>query len=195
MIYIVLIECHVAKDSSFYASLHASPSQDQILQTKSHNERLKSSLVNERLESSSSVDEWRETNKENEDINDSVLISFLEEIKEDYQNYGPQFRTALDKFIERYHASKSISVPRLSSFLYSIDRNIDAKRVKSGAMIHVQVESVKRRKLEGSNGKRRKLPAIVNGGKENSDPQTIPSRKKRKTSKKEHNLSKNVLKN
>ncbi|CAB5394938.1 unnamed protein product [Rhizophagus irregularis] len=186
---------HVAKDSSFYASLHASPSQDQILQTKSHNERLKSSLVNERLESSSSVDEWRETNKENEDINDSVLISFLEEIKEDYQNYGPQFRTALDKFIERYHASKSISVPRLSSFLYSIDRNIDAKRVKSGAMIHVQVESVKRRKLEGSNGKRRKLPAIVNGGKENSDPQTIPSRKKRKTSKKEHNLSKNVLKN
>ena len=40
-----------------------------------------------------------------------------------------------------------------------------------------------------------KLPAIVNGGKENSEPQTIPSQKKRKTSKKEHNLSKNILKN
>jgi hypothetical protein len=133
--------------------------------------------------------------KEDDDINNSALISFLEEIKEVYQNCGLQFRTALDKFVERYHASKSISIARLSSFLYSIDRNIDAKRVKSGVMICVQVESVKRRKLEGSNDNRRKLPVIVNVGKENSDPQTIPSQKKRKTSKKEHNLSKNVLKN
>ena len=47
-------------------------------------------------------------------------------------------------------------------------------------MIRVQVESVKRRKTEGSSGTKRKLPAIVNQGKENPDPQTIPSRKKRK---------------
>ena len=53
-------------------------------------------------------------------------------------------------------------------------------------MIRIQVESVKRHKIEGSNGTRRKLPGAVNGGKENSDPQSIPSRKKRKTDKKEH---------
>lgn len=140
----------------------------------------------------------RELSKEDEDINDStILISFLEAIKEDYQNCGPQFRTALNKFVERYFAAKSISIPRLSSFLYSIDRNVDATRVKSGAMIRVQVESVKRRKLEGSSGTKRKLPAKISGGggKENSDSQTIPSRKKRKTGKKEHNLSKNISKN
>ena len=95
----------------------------------------------------------RELDKENEDINDpTILISFLEAIKEDYQNCGLQFRTALNKFVERYFAAKSISIPRLSSFLYSIDRNVDATRVKSGAMIRVQVESAKRRKLEGSSG-------------------------------------------
>ena len=113
----------------------------------------------------------------------------------DYKNYGPQFRTALDKFAERYHASKSMSIPRLCSFLYDINRNVDPTRVKSGSMIRVQVESVKRRKNEGSHGSRRKLSTIVNSGKENSDSQAIPSRKKRKTSKKEHNLSKNVIKN
>ena len=53
-------------------------------------------------------------------------------------------------------------------------------------MIRVQVESVKRRKILG---------CAVNGGKENSDPQSIPSRKKRKAGKKEHKLSKNVLNN
>ena len=60
-------------------------------------------------------------------------------------------------------------------------------------MIRVQVESVKRRKSEGS-GRKRKLPANIKE-KENSDPQVIPYRKKRTTSKKEHKLSKNVLKN
>ena len=59
-------------------------------------------------------------------------------------------------------------------------------------MIRVQVESVKRRKVEGSSDTRRR-PFTAN--KENSDPQTVPSQKKRKIRKKEHNLSKNVLKN
>jgi len=115
------------------------------------------------------------------------LVAFLEEIKVDYENYGPQFRIALDKFAKRYHASKSKSIPRLCSFLYDINRNVDPTRVKSGSMIRVQVESVKRRT-------KRKLSAILEGEKENSDPQTIPSRKKRK-GKKEHNLSKNILRN
>ena len=138
---------------------------------------------------------YREPNKENKGFDNSVVISFLEEIKEDYLNCGPQFCTALDKFAEQYHSSKSRSIPRLCSFLYNVNHNVDATRVKSGAMIRVQVESIKRRKIEGSNGTKRKLPGDVNGGKENSDPQRIPSRKKRKTGKKEHNLSKNVLNN
>jgi hypothetical protein len=100
----------------------------------------------------------------------------------------------LGKFAERYRKSKSISIPRLNSFLYDIDRNVDPTRVRSGAMIRVQVESVKRRKIKGSSGTRRRLPVNVNKGKENFDPQVIPARKKRKTGKKTHDLSKNVLK-
>ena len=60
-------------------------------------------------------------------------------------------------------------------------------------MIRVQVESAKRRKIEGSSGTRRRLPATVNTGKENFDPQVIPARKKKKTGKKSHDLNKNVL--
>ena len=137
----------------------------------------------------------RESDEENEKIDNSALITFLKEIKADYQEGGPQFRNALNKFAERYHASKSKSIPRLCSFLYEINHNVDPTRVKSGAMIRVQVESVKRRKTGGSNGARRKLSAVTSENKENSDPHAIPSRKKRKTGKKEHNLSKNVLKN
>jgi hypothetical protein len=111
----------------------------------------------------------------------------LEEIKVDYENYGLQFRTALDKFSKQYHASKSKSIPRLCFFLYDINCNVDLTQVKSGSMIRVQVESVKR-------CTKRKLSAIVKGEKKNSNPQTIPSRKKWK-GKKEHNLSKNILRN
>ena len=64
--------------------------------------------------------------------------------------------------------------------------------IKSGAHIRVQVESVKRRKIEGG-GTKRRLSVPVKNGKENFDPHTIPSRKKKK-GKKEHNLSKNVSK-
>ena len=48
--------------------------------------------------------------------------------------------------------------------------------------------------MEGGDSKRR-LPIPTNEGKENLDPQAIPARKKRKTAKKDHNLSKNVSKN
>ena len=96
-----------------------------------------------------------------------------------------QLRTALDKFVERYQAAKSVSIPRLTSFLYDICSHVDPT-------IRVQVESIRRRKTEGSSRKR-KLPSIKN--KENLDPQTIPNRKTRKSGKKEHNLSKNVEKN
>ena len=135
---------------------------------------------------------YRDQNGESGEINESVLIALLDEIKTDYRNCGLQFRIALNKFAERYHASKSMSIPRLCSFLYDINHNVDPTRIKSGSMIRVQVESVKRRKNGGLNGTKRKSSK---GEKENLDPQAIPSRKKRKISKKEHNLSNNVLRN
>ena len=60
-------------------------------------------------------------------------------------------------------------------------------------MIRVQVESVKRRKTEGS-GQRRKLSSNIKN-KENLDPQMIPSRKKKSAGRKGHNLNKNIQKN
>ncbi|CAG8825341.1 33221_t:CDS:1, partial [Gigaspora margarita] len=69
---------------------------------------------------------------------------------------------AFEKFAERYYVAKSKSIPVLMSFLYNINRNSDPLiRIKSGAKIPVQVESVKRRKTN----------------KENADPQVIPARK------------------
>ncbi len=138
----------------------------------------------------------REQSEENEEIDISAFTSFLEEVKSDYQNAGQTLRTSLNKFKDRYNAAKSKSIPRLSSFLYDLDRNFDpAARLKSGPMIRVQVESIKRRKTENSGGSKRKLPAAVNVEKENIDPQIIPARKKKKTGKKDHNLSMNICKN
>ncbi|CAG8578697.1 23361_t:CDS:2 [Gigaspora margarita] len=114
------------------------------------------------------------------------------EQRSDYQNGGSQFCAALDKFTRRYHASKAISFTRLSSSLYN--SNADPTRIKSGAMIRVQIESTKRRNSESS-GTRRKLHTKARTSKENLDPQTIPSRKKSKYNKKEHNLAKNISNN
>jgi len=123
--------------------------------------------------------ETTEPNKENEgneETDDSIFSTFLERIKDDYHNGGPQIRTALDKFAERYDAAKSKSTPRLCSFLYDLNRNFDpTARVNSGSMIRVQVESVKRRKTERSGGGKRKISATIREGKENIDPQIIPT--------------------
>ena len=136
----------------------------------------------------------RESNENIEEIDISEFISFLKDIKEDYQNGGLQLRTALDKFKERYKVAKSKSIPRLASYLYDLNRDLDPTvNIRSGSMIRVQVESVKRRKTEGS-GRKRRLPSITQD-KENLDPQIIPNRKRKKLAKKEHNLSKNILKN
>ena len=81
--------------------------------------------------------------------------------------------------MKRYQAAKSVSIPRLISFLYDICSYADPTiRIRSGSMIRVQVESVKRRKMEGS-GRKRKTSTIKN--KENLDPQTIPNRKTKKS--------------
>ncbi|CAG8644561.1 4439_t:CDS:2 [Gigaspora rosea] len=55
-----------------------------------------------------------------------------------------------------------------------------------GAKIHVQVESVKRRKT-GLNAKSKE--------KENNDPHIIPARKVRAVKKKKHNISQNIKDN
>jgi len=136
----------------------------------------------------------REPSERNEEIDVSAFNTFLEEIKTDYQNAGQTLHVTLEKFKERYNAAKLKSVPRLTSFLYDLNRSLDPMRIKSGAQIRVQVESVKRRKT-GGGSTRRRLPAPTNEEKENLDPHVIPARKKRKTGKKEHSLTKNVSNN
>ncbi|CAG8633982.1 7508_t:CDS:2 [Funneliformis mosseae] len=106
--------------------------------------------------------EWREPdeeNKENEGIDKFAFNYILEEIKADYQNSGSQLRTALDKFAEHYNAAN------LNLYQDPI------ARVKSGSMIRVQVESIKRRKSETSGGGKRKLSATISKGKEILEPQ------------------------
>jgi len=54
------------------------------------------------------------------------------------------------------------------TLLYDLNRDLDpTARVKSCSMIRVQVESVKRRKIEGSSGRKRKLSNIICEEKEN----------------------------
>ncbi|CAG8733392.1 6269_t:CDS:2 [Dentiscutata erythropus] len=77
------------------------------------------------------------------EVNDS-FIDFLQGVKEDYEKQNPQLCTALNKFAERYEAAKSQSIPRLASFLYDLNHNLDpSARTKGGKKIPVQVESIK----------------------------------------------------
>ncbi|CAB5359337.1 unnamed protein product [Rhizophagus irregularis] len=86
----------------------------------------------------------RESNK---NVEDDIItfINFLEEIKKDYSNRCAQLRTALNKFAKHYKVAKLKSILQLVSFLYDINRKLDsAVNIRSGSMIRVQVESVKR---------------------------------------------------
>ncbi|CAB4444911.1 unnamed protein product [Rhizophagus irregularis] len=130
---------YVAEDKSFYASLHA--------QTALQNQEIVRSEIGISI---TLITEWR--------VRGTEELSELKEVRSDYQNSGQTLRTALNKFKDRYNAAKSKSIPRLSSYLYDLNRNIDPMvAIKSGAHIRVQVESIKRRKTEGSSAKR-KLP-------------------------------------
>jgi hypothetical protein len=136
------------------------------------------------------------SNEESTEIDCTSFAMFLEEVKTDYQNASPQLCTALDKFAERYRSAKLKSIPCFTSYLYDLNRNLNqTARVKSGSMIRVQVESVKRRKTENSGGRKRKLPNTICEEKENLDPHIIPARKKRVMAKKSHKLSMNIAKN
>jgi hypothetical protein len=55
-----------------------------------------------------------------------------------------QLRTALNKLAEHYKVAKMKSVPKLISFLYDINCDLDlTAKIKSGSIIRVQIESVK----------------------------------------------------
>ncbi|CAG8572795.1 19278_t:CDS:2 [Gigaspora rosea] len=131
-------------------------------------------------------------NEESEDameINNSNFALFLEKVQSDYQNADQPLRIALDKFKDRYNSAKSKSASRLSSFLYDINCNLNPMaRIKSGAHIRVQVESIKRRSIK-------QKPVVENKENETLDPHIIPTRKKRKIGKKAHNLCINVSNN
>ncbi|GES92231.1 hypothetical protein GLOIN_2v1883854 [Rhizophagus clarus] len=171
IIYTYIALGYVAKDRSFYASLHAKPAPQS--QEIIHSEM---AVPNNTL-----ILEIKELSEENKEVDILEFSSFLEEMKLDDQNAGQILRTSLDKFKDRYNAAKSKSIPRLSSFLYDLNRNIDPMaRINSGAHIRVQVESVKRRKTQGSSNKRR-ISVPTRNEKENLDPQAIPARKKKKT--------------
>ncbi|PKY50712.1 hypothetical protein RhiirA4_467321 [Rhizophagus irregularis] len=138
------------KNNSFYASLYA-------VTTSQNNTTIEYDVLS-----------CKESNENVKIVDISAFTDFLEEVRRDYRNGGAQLRTALDKFMERYEAAKLKSIPRLTSFIYDLNHDLDSMvNLRSGSMIH----------------------------KENLDPQNIPSRKTRKAGKKEHNLSKNVLKN
>ncbi|CAG8531703.1 4984_t:CDS:2 [Funneliformis mosseae] len=123
--------------------------------------------------------ERRVPNEESTDIDYTSFVTFLEEVKSDYQIASPQLRTALDKFAERYCSAKSKSFPQLTCYLYDLNRSLNpTARVKSGSMIRVQVESVKRRKTKGSGGRKRKLPNTICDEKETLNPHVIPARKR-----------------
>src|SRR5436853_6746272 len=95
------------------------------------------------------ISSYREPNERNEEIDLMAFNTFLEDIKMDYENAGLSLRTALDKFKEHYNMAKSKSIPQLISFLYDLNYSLNPMHVKSGAQIRVQVESVKRCKMEG----------------------------------------------
>lgn len=65
------------------------------------------------------------------EANDS-FFNFLQEVKENYEKLDPQLCTALNKFAERYEAAKSQSIPRLATFLYDLNRNLDPSACTKG---------------------------------------------------------------
>ncbi|CAG8504931.1 17799_t:CDS:2 [Gigaspora rosea] len=105
------------KDLSFYASLRPGPFlQDQKFTT-----------VNDTSNNDfDEVTEQRESDKEN-DIDDNIFFTFLDEIKADYEDSSSHLCVALNKFAERYHQAKSKSISRLS------ERSGGGKRKLPGA--------------------------------------------------------------
>ncbi|CAG8751785.1 24364_t:CDS:2, partial [Gigaspora margarita] len=156
----------VVANDSFYALLHAQTNYSQhenynytkILHDKTHELEGSNTKVN--------MDIGQTTITEMHNL--ELFELFLETIKNDYENSGPQLQASLEKLAERYNAVKAKSIPVLISFLHNIKPNNDPlAHVKSGTKICVQVESVKCRKKEVG----------IKNSKENIDPHIIPAHK------------------
>ncbi|RIB21214.1 hypothetical protein C2G38_2177236 [Gigaspora rosea] len=142
--------------------------------------------INRNINKNNKFREFEKNEIEIDNINNSSFDEFLEEIRNDYKNCGPQLRKAFETFTERYRAEKSLSIAQAISFLYNPN---SSTQIKSGAAICVQPESVKRRKTRVGNSKRRYKTNKVNIFQE------IPKCKAWQTNKKGHNLSNNILSN
>ncbi|CAG8611440.1 11659_t:CDS:2, partial [Dentiscutata heterogama] len=156
----------------------------QITVTEMHNSE--SEKIYELEKSNTKVDMNMGQITATEIYNSEFFKSFLETIKNDYENGGSQLQASLEKLAEQYNSAKAKSILVLTSFLHNIKPNNDLLvRIKSGARIHVQIESVKCRKTGLS----------TKNSKENVDPHIIPACKVRAVSKKKHNISQNISKN
>ncbi|RGB22605.1 hypothetical protein C1646_775823 [Rhizophagus diaphanus] len=129
-----MIYAYIAiEDSSFYVSLYA-----EFIPLDWEGIQMETIMPNNTL-----TIKHRESNK---NVEDDIItfINFLEKIKKDYSNGYTQLYTALNKFAECYKVAKLKSILQLVSFLYDINCELDlAVNIRSGSMIHVQVESVK----------------------------------------------------
>jgi len=141
------------KDSSFYALLHVgSVSYTEIASQDQESLQIKGAIneiINYRFVNLLSYYIFtnsffkkkflfyliRDPNDKIEEVDTSAVALFLEEIKDDYQNFSSQFCTALDKFTERYQAAKLTSIPRLTSFLYINHYADPTAHIKSGSII------------------------------------------------------------
>ncbi|CAG8583415.1 23568_t:CDS:2, partial [Racocetra persica] len=107
-----------------------------------HQDRENFNKAKMRTPISDSAIETNENAYNNNETNIVVFMDFLNEVKEDYQNANPQL------------SAKNQSILCLTSYLYDLNSGADSTtHIRSGFMIRVQVESVKRCKTDGSGRK------------------------------------------
>ncbi|CAG8662435.1 7973_t:CDS:1, partial [Scutellospora calospora] len=92
-----------------------------------------------------------------------------------------QLLAGLENFKKGYEKAKFLSNGKLASYLYQRNSTTQAELIRSGAKIWVQPASIQQRKRKIS--------------QKNINPTIIGARKKRRTSKKVHNLSRNITEN
>ncbi|CAG8767465.1 6215_t:CDS:2, partial [Racocetra persica] len=161
------IVCEMIANDSFYASLRTHANNYQYRQSnKIQIVATSDSSVDQILAIDMNVDKIvpdidtnhisatnMNLNEVVSDVDTNQIAATEVTVKNDYETCGPQLRSALEKFAERYNSAKTRSILVL---------------VKSSAKIHVQVESVKHRKMESG--------AKKSNNKEN-DPHVILARK------------------
>ncbi|RIB01169.1 hypothetical protein C2G38_1038420 [Gigaspora rosea] len=164
----------VAEDPAFYAPLRAFSGEQN------------SEITNKRgidITSHQGIETPVEHIDASEDDMSARILSvenFFKRILNDIKNNG-QILAGIENFKKGYEKSESISMGKLSSYLFQQNSTSQAETVRSGGKIKVQPASVQRRKLHAK--------------KENVDPTEMKMRKKRSTTKRAHNLPRNILRN